>query len=753
MARTRANKEVKRLITAEDLKSGRIWWDGDRDNVVSRMTENARLEAISFINDRYETAKQQTYNMRDRMAAWDKQYKGEWQEPVENDERIFLPKTREEINAVKAFIISMMSNLNPIVKMEPMASDTIWTKVEEDLTRAKLNEALFNAYFKDYWRAIDDVIPLWLSHFLKYSLACYKVSYLETEHSADLRLDVVDRAFLFFDPRANKVEDSGWIFEEYYLPKSEVIRRVEIGDWHLKPGDREVIQTVEGTPSNQVNLERYFGQNYERTNIEEDRFVVCRDYWQFKRDGLDHLLATVIGGSEDYIDGSLVRYGPNPFPYKGNPFVTASFNPDERPDGQGLAELQEPFQKVINTFLNLRLDDVRKNVRKTNFVLEQMVDDQTRQDIEDGNSYVRLAKEWSEWIESNPGAKVEDFMGSLPYGTSTGELLSADLPFMLAQGQQSANMPDVFRGLAPNPGTTLGQTQEQLTRTAGQFRPVIRQVMRALEKVAEICTSYFRSEEFFPQERILRVTGKNEYLKLFENGNWNRSSDDTLFKSVTADEMDVDLIFDAVSGSDAQASKSLLLQNTEFIFHSMGQRPELFAMLENKIDFAELFIQSMNAMGVDINGITLTEEQQAQKIEEKRQQQQDLLAQQQQQQQQELLMQQAMEQMKAELEIVKEQNKQFAMAQKQMSVDDNKTAGQIATDRHKIDESNDAKLEQIMEQGDQDRNTATITEIVKGEVQKALMELEAKLEKEAAKAGVKASVGEQGNNIQEPETS
>lgn len=760
MTRKRVNKLVKQLITADDLKSGRIWYDGDDENAVGRMSTNAQLEAVSFINDRYETARQQTEIMRDKMAAWDKQYKGEWEQPIENDERIFLPKTREEINAVKAFIISMISSLNPIVKMEPMASTTIWSEVEEDYTRAKLNEAMFNYYFNDNWRAIDDIIPLWLSHFLKYSLACFKVSYFETQDSADLRLDVVDRGFLFFDPRANRVEESGWIFEEYYLPKSEVIRRVEIGDWIIPKGEvAETIQTVEGTPSTQVNLERYFGVNHQRTNIEEDRFVICRDYWQFKRDGLGDLLATVIGGSEQSIDGTLVRYGENPFPYKGNPYVTSSFNPDERPDGQGLAELQAPFQKVINTFLNLRLDDVRKNIRKSSFVLEQMVDDTTQEDIENGNAYVRLAKEWSEEVMANPNMRIENFMGTLPYGTSTGELLSADLPFMLAQGQQSANMPDVFRGLSPNPGTTLGQTQEQLTRTAGQFRPVIRQVMRALEKVAEICTSYFRSPEFFPEERILRITGKNEYRKLFQTTtpdgeqDWYKAGDDTIFKSVTADKMDTDLIFDAVSGSDAQASKSLLLQNTEFIFHSMGQRPELFQLLENKIDFAELFLQSMNAMGVDIAGITLSEKQQEEQVRAKQQEQQNLLDQQKQQQLEALQLQQIIKQQESQIEMTAEQNKQFAMAQKQMTVDNNKIIGQITVDRHKIDESNDSKIEQIAEQGDQDRMTATITAIVEGKVQEALMELEAKLEEKAAKAGVKASVGEQGNNIQEPEVS
>jgi len=751
MPRIRKNKQVKLLITAEDLKSNRIWYDGDRENVVKRMNASARDEAVKYIRDRYDTAKPQTDKMREKMSNWDKQYKGEWQDAIDGDERIFLPKTREEINAVKAFIISMISQLRPIVKMEPMGTSPggVWTEVEDDLKRAKLNEALFTAYFNDYWKAIDDIVPQWISHFLKYSLACYKVSYLETQSQADLKLDVVDRAFLYIDPRANKAQDSGWIIEEYYLARSEVERRVENGDWIIE----DPIKEFEETPTNQLNLGRFFGDNVQVSNILEDRFIICRDYWQFARNGLPDVLATIVGGSEDSVEGKLVRYGRNPFPYKGNPFVMASFNPDDRPDGQGLAELQEPFQTVINTFLNLRLDDVRKNIRRSTFVLEQMVDDQTQEDIEKGNSYVRLGKEWSEWIISNPGAKVSDFMGALASGTSTGELLSQDLPFMLAQGQQSANMPDVFRGLAPNPGTTLGQTQEQLTRTAGQFRPVIRQVMRSLERVAEICTSYFRSEEFFPTERILRITGKNDYLKLFENGNWYKSSDDTLFKSVTADDMDTDLIFDAVSGSDAQASKSLLLNNTEFIFHSMGQRPELFSLLENKIDFAELFMQSMNAMGVDINGIMLSDKQQQAKIEEKQQQQEQALELQQRQQLDQIEMQQAIEQMKAEIEIAKDQNKQTAMAQKQMAVDTNKVEGQLAVNQHRIDEENDAKLEQIIEKAVQKRMGDIQTEIIKEKLDEERMRLEKKLEVEAAKEGVGVSVGEQGNHIQEPKIS
>ncbi|MBT4292498.1 hypothetical protein HOD41_07380, partial [bacterium] len=449
-----ARKTTLPLVTKGDIETGTIYFRSDRENIVRRMDDGARLEAMHVIRQRYDSARGQTEKMRDLMADWDLQYKSVFANDGDEveDERIFLPKTRESVNTVRAFLISIVSKMNPIVTMQPMLQEvgTVWA-AQEEWKRAKLAEAMVQFYFSDVWKVIDDVLPRWLTHFLKYSMAIFKVSYYETDYDPDLLLDVIDRAFLYIDPNVNRIEQSRWIIEEYYIPKTEVMERVDRGDWFIKEDRRSFVEGATAHNMMDVNLQRYFGENFDQgTTVQEDEMVQCFDYWQYPRDGLGDFYATIIGG----IDGELVRYGRNPFPFKGNNYVATSFNPDDRPDGQGMCELQAPFQDVINTLINFRFDDIRKNIQRAFFVPEQMIDSTTQQDFEDGNTFVRMKKEFLETIIAQ-GGDANKFIGQWPGGTSTGELFK-DLDWMLGQSRESSNTPEVFQGFNVPAGTPLG---------------------------------------------------------------------------------------------------------------------------------------------------------------------------------------------------------------------------------------------------------------------------------------------------------
>jgi len=752
--RPRKNKSPSDLlINKEQFIDGRFYVQHDRENIVGRMDMGAMDIASNTIRERIESAAPITEDLRDKMHKWDLQYIGKFQDDAgESEDRIFLPKTREEVNGVKAFIISLISQLNPLIKMEPMGTSTIWGN-EEDYSRAKLAEAMFNFYVKDIWRFVDDILPNWLNHFLKYSMAIYKVSYYETDWEADLKLEVIDRAFLYIDPHAHDISEAQWVAQEYYIPYSELIERIDRKDWIISDSDIQMVETAAISEVSTANLERYFGeQRHHWNSIEEDERIKVVDYWQFDRQGLPDAFATIVGGSAGSVvtggglDGVLARFGRNPFPYKGNPFVGKSFNPDEsRPDGQGMPELQQAFQMAVNTFVNFRTDDVRKNIQQPTLVLEELVDATTQDDFKKGHSLVRAGKEVSKYIMENPGRKLGDFIShGLATGTSTQELLTLDLPFILNQGQQSSNISDVFRGMNPQPGATLGQIQEQLTRNSGMFRPVLRQVMRSLEQVAEITMSYFRDPEFFPEERIVRIIGQNKYVDVIQG--WHKVGENTFFKSVTADDMDTDVTFDGVSGSDAMASRTLLVTTIERIFQSIGQIPEIANELRNKIDFAELTKQLLSTTSTDTEALMLSPEEQQRKRQEDEAAQMRQLQMQQQVQESQMALQAQLKQMEMQLAIVQEQNKQQAMAQKQIAVDANKSVLQTKVDENRIELENDAKLEQIIEQILQKKIADTQLAILQQKLDEKTMVKEGEIEKDNAVQNVSPSGGQ---NVQQ----
>jgi hypothetical protein len=740
------HKTSDALINVEDVRQG-TWYAGDQENIVQRMNRNAKDEAVKFISDRIETATDQTNEMRTVMSNSDKQYKGEWQSTnASKDEDIYLPMTREDINAVRAYLISILAQIIPIIRMQPSGSGTIW-ELEQDVKRAKLAEAMFNYYWRDQWKALDDVMPKFLTHFLKYPLGILKVGYYETEHNPDLTLENIDRGFLYIDPRSNTLHEAGWIGHEYYIPRSEIFNRVERDEWFLSEIEMAQLQTIDGSIPQATNMERWFGkQRNTTTTLLEDELVKCIDYWQFPKNGLGDLFATVIGTSvtantTGITDGVLVRYGPNPFPYKGNPFIGASFNPDDRPDGQSMAMLQEPFQKVANTLYNIRIADVRKNVRDATLMLEQMVDKQTIKDIKNGNRIVRAAKAFNEFIVSNPSAKMSDFVSPFPSGTSTGEILIQDLQFILNMGQKSANTPDVFRGLNAQPGATLGQIQEQLSRTTGQFTPITRSIMRVIERIAQVSVEYFRSEEFYPSERMIRIVGKNAYKDTIDG--WHEVDQNTAYKSVTADDTDVDMVFDAISGADMIASKTLLMTTFERIMQGLGQVPDMYNDIRKEINFANYAKQVLNVSGLDIEGLTYTDDEKERNAKQEEAERQKAIQEQMRLQQQQMQMQAQMSQMQSQLKQMEEANKQQLMAQKQVTVDNNKIANQAEVDYNKIELESDTKIDEIQAEAQEDG----INAILQGEIDKDKMDHEAELEAEALAQGKTVSVGRDSDNV------
>src|SRR3990167_2942356 len=223
-------------------------------------------------------------------------------------------------------------------------------------------------------------------------------------------------------------------------------------------------------------LNRFYGKNVSsQFSVREDDQVEIWDYWQAPIKGIEDVYAVIIRGE----GGKLARYGRNPFPYKGIPYRAKSYDPHEyQPDGIGLLEQYRPVQEVVNNFLNMRIKDVRENIISPIATAGNLITAQTQEDQRNGQKIWRLSEELLE-MAKDPAFDIRKQFVELPIRTSTQELLTADLPFILGQGKETTSISDVFRGQNPQSGATLGQIQEQLSRNQGVFRPIYMNVMRA----------------------------------------------------------------------------------------------------------------------------------------------------------------------------------------------------------------------------------------------------------------------------------
>ena len=674
------SKAADMLVTTDNVVRvpAEVFLGDDRANIVPRMSLEEKMEVVSIITSRRDSARETTDEIAAKMDKWDKQYNGEWLSPEIDDEKIYLPKTREQVDVIKAYILLLVSQLDPLVVMMPEVS-SIWAS-DDEYRRAKVMEALFDYYANDKWKLRDDVFPKWLKAFLKNTMAVWKVTYREDNFLPDLNIEVIDRALLYIDPIADDIKNARWIIEKYLLPRSEVLQRIEDGHWYAEGAEFEKVM------SNSIMLpddtmRRFFGNNYhEKYSVEEDELIEVWDYWQAPTKGLDDAYGVILGGE----NGELVRYGRNPYPYKGIPYRGKSYDPDEfLPDGTGLVEQYTPFQELVNNLLNMRITDVRANIIRPVATIGRYVDEQTMQDFKDGQKMVRLSEEAYEASLKDPNFDVRKQFAELPFRTTTGELLTGDLPFILGQGKESSQLSDVFRGQAPAVQATLGQIQEQLNRNQGVFRPIYLQVMRGFEELAEICMEYFKDPSFFPTSRIIQVIGKNKYEDVIEN--WHNPGGNMFVREVTADETDVDVTMNAVNAADALASRTFLINSFEQIFQSIGQIPEMYQDLKKTFDFSRVVEFMLNNSGHDVEAIKMSPKQQQEKAQE-----------QQQKQQQDFEMQKVVMELQAQMKTLEEQGKSRAKAEGQIMIDSNKADLDSDLLEERVDLESEARIQEIV---------------------------------------------------------
>jgi len=701
--------------------------NNDRENIVGRMDIGARKEEVDLIGERFTSAKDTTEKAGVKIDEAEKQYKGEWLEPDSmSEERIYLPKTREHVQAVYSYIMSLVSQLRPIVRVEPRVSSI--AKADLEYERAKVMEAMLQFYFDDVWNIKTESFPTWLKQFLKHPLAVHKVEYGESDYKPDIRLRNVDRANLYVDPTTKDIKDSRWVIERYFISRSEFFERIDAGAWVLD--EMHNIPAIESTGTSSsaqmpVNLlERMFGQNFFNNSPQKaDELIEVWDYWQAPKDGLSDVYAVVVGGES----GQLVRYGRNPFPYKGIPYRGKSFDPDDYVlDGMSLVEQFSPFQRVINSYFDIRHEDLTKNAIQPVMVDSRFIAQDTLDAMNGGEKMIPMSPEGQAWLEANPGKSIRDAFYEVPAKMSTDNILSGDLPFLMQMGQDSSAISDVFRGQSPGHQATATQIQEQLSRNQGAFKPVYMRVMRHFEELAEIMIMYFKDPEFTSEGRMISVMGEDRYIQAIKSFQ-NIQGTNTFVKEIDPDDMDVDVMLNAVNQADALASRTFLVSSIAELLQAAGQHPALLDEASKTLNFGKMFEMVLQSSGHDIEALRLTPEQQQERAQQQQQATQASMEEQ-------LMLLQQTKQLDVESQRTINRSKAFD----QMAVEANKLDLQAKNEEDKQNQAHDNELEQT---------AFKITQDLRADIVRMLKEAE--LEKQA---GVD-SVGTEGNHISEPKGS
>jgi hypothetical protein len=177
--------------------------------------------------------------------------------------------------------------------------------------------------------------------------------------------------------------------------------------------------------------------------------------------------------------------------------------------------------------------------------------------------------------------------------------------------------------------------------------------------------------------------------------------DGTLLKSVSPDDMLIEGTMVATDGFEDQINKQMTLSQIVSMLQAISVNPDMYQDARNEINFANLAKLMIQNSGVkDIDSITYSEEEKAQRqqlqAQEQAIQEQKQIELMQIQAQQQQMIKGAEIQQKAEADIAKHQANSFADANKELTVDSQKTINEmeadIAVNNAKIDKQTQSDL-------------------------------------------------------------
>lgn len=710
----------------------------NRKNWAPTMGDAELAEVRTVLQTRFHAAEAVTDEVAGKMNNWEKQFQGEWQDSSHiDDEHIFLNKTREQVQTVGAFLHGMVLQVPRLVEFHPAPSSMVG--FDEMWRRAKLKEGLQSYYFDDIWRIRHTVIPDYIRTFLKFTTGIIKTSYREDRNKPDLCFEVKDRALQYIDPYARRMRDASWWFDREFWSRSAVEEMFQMGHWHRPHGFPDVAPSSVISQANDGALRRLYGDNFDaQVPVPEDELVTVDHYYQAPTNLRGGLYGVTLGGE----NGWLVRYGPTPWAYDGIPFRGGSYDPHEwRIDGTGAVAMHTALQEIINTALNLRMDDWRNNLWDPKLIPEKLVTDKTMEDWNKRSKLVRVSNEVWELLQGSPGAKIGNMIGDLGINSRESLQLYQDLSFLLGQSKEIGHTGDIFRGQSPSKVTTAAEVQEVLSANQSTFRPAFMSIMHTIEEMAEISQAYFSDPDFFGTERILIATG-GRYRDVVKD--WHHESSDVRARSVSFDEMDVEVNITAMNAADAMLARTFKSGMIRDLLGAIGAVEGLFDEMRDRVDFVPLVMDFMRSVTTDVDAYERSPQEAAEKKQEREQKQQKGIA------------------MQAKMEQVKAQAKEGARAQREVAV---------AKAESQLDQAaaqNDAALETRKElallgpttRNDIEKIVAQVNAEHQATIQEMLLKftqtvkqmvLEQRLEVEAAKelgkTNATVSVGTGGNQV------
>lgn len=667
-------------------------------NLAPRMSDEETSDVMGIIQDRYFAAKPITDDAAVKMAKWELQYQGVWQDPrEEQDEHIFLAKTRQRVRIVHAFLMGLIMQMPKLLEFRPKVQTV--AALKEEWQRAKLAEALVLYYMDDIWRLRVDVLPDFVKMMLKFTMGALMVSYENDPHQPDLKFNTMDRALLYFDPNTHKRRDCGWLIVKDFITRSKLDEEFQKGSYFKPRGfNIDSAGLISGSTSDET-LRRLYGANYASSMpIQQDELVERWHLFQPPGKGGESRYACTLGGEGNNF---LAAYGENPWPYKGIPVVWKSYDPHEwQADGTGMVEMETGLQVLLNTAVNARVDDWKRNLWAPHAIPEQFVNATTLQDWKERQSLVRFNQEAMDPLIEQ-GKSLQNYIVPLNMRADNSLQLFQDMQFFLSQGDEMGHTSQPFQGQATAKVMTASEVQEVLSRNQGVFRMPFMQIMRAVEEVGEISLQYFKDPTFFGPERILMTVGPTLDAVVKD---WQFNDGNNRAVGITPDQMDVDVTIIATNGADALLARGYKAMVGSQLMQAVGQVEGLFPEIRDKINWKEFVLDQLRAGTSDVSMYELTPEQEAQRKAERQKEQKAAMEQQQQQMQQQMQLQAQVEQAKANA----------------------KAQGDIAVNRDKAQA--EAAMEQRRLQTEMQAGMAQMAMQVKAEIQKTLTEIAAKSE-------------------------
>ncbi len=331
------------------------------------MKKDELNSTLTYVNDRFLAAD----NARDeRRTAWNKSYQYYRGNNNDSEDEYFIPETYTSVETILPRLVSdFLNTRKSIVSVEgrniedhgkaevveallgySFQRDNLGIKLVDFYRQALIYGTAVGKVYWDYKPTTKKQLQMAQDEFGSIEYFHAETHYLEKD---DPCFEVIPIYDFYVDPAATSIADARYCVQRKLMTRKEIEELADLGVF-----DKDAVEELPEEGAGEEESGKRLDRSYSNFTTDEisggipGKFEIL-EYWEDDR--------VIVVAERRYV----LRDEENPYWHRKKPFVAATFSPlPFEFYGQGVPEVMEDLQKILNDLANSRLQNIKLVVNR-----------------------------------------------------------------------------------------------------------------------------------------------------------------------------------------------------------------------------------------------------------------------------------------------------------------------------------------------------------------------------------------------------